>query len=76
LAELVRNPDNGGERRAKAIAGAELALPHVPAAKRAVLRAALYGLRASPRLGATFFRLTKPMRRLLQRPEPRLGDRP
>jgi len=76
LAELVRNPDIGGERRATAIAGAELALPHVPAPKRAVLRAALCGLRAFPTFGATFFRLAKPLRRVLQKPEPILGDGP
>jgi len=76
LAELVRNPDVGGERRATAIAGAELALPHVPAAKRAVLRAALCGLRAFPMSGAAFFRVAKPLRRLLQKPEPILGDGP
>lgn len=76
LAELVRNPDVGGERRATAIAGAELALPHVPAAKRTVLRAALYGLCAFPTSGAAVFRVAKPLRRLLQKPEPILGDGP
>ena len=76
LAELVHNPDVGGERRAIAIAGAELALPHVPPAKRAVLRAALFGLQAFPTSGAAFFRIAKPLRRLLQKPEPILGDGP
>lgn len=76
LAELTRNPEADDERRATAIAGAELALPHVPAAKRAVLRIALCGLRVSPKFGAAFFRVAKPLRRLLQKPDPALGDRP
>lgn len=76
LAELVRYPDPGGERRATAIAGAALALPHVPPPKRAILRAALYALKVSPIFGAACFRLAKPMRRLLQKPQPKVGDGP
>jgi hypothetical protein len=33
-------------------------------------------LRASPVVAATFFRIAKPLRRLLQKPQPTVGDRP
>lgn len=74
LSDLTRNTAPG-EKRAIAIGGVELALPHLSPAKRVIVRAALQTLRASPVLAAAFFRAAKPLRRLLQKPQPKVGDR-
>lgn len=70
LAELVRAIRTGDQKRIKdSVLGAELAIPHVPSPKRAILHAALYSLQTSPQLAAIFFRLP-PVRaiRMLFRP--------
>jgi glycosyltransferase involved in cell wall biosynthesis len=72
LGELARHPS--AEKRPIAFAGAELAIPHTPAAKRIVFQAALRSLRAAPTLTAAFLRVAKPARRLLQKPAPKVGD--
>ncbi len=73
LSDLTRNTAPT-DRRAIALAGVELALPHIAPAKRVIVRAALHALRASPVAAATLFRVAKPLRRLLQKPQPKLGD--
>jgi len=65
-----------GVRRDTAMAGVELALPHLAPPKRILVQAALRALRASPVFAAAFFRIAKPLRRLLQKPLPKVGDRP
>ena len=75
LSDLTRNAAPS-ERRAIALAGVELALPHIAPAKRVMVWAALHALRASPVFAATFFRVAKPLRRLLQKSQPKLGDFP
>lgn len=72
LGELVRNPSD--DKRPIALAGAALAIPHTPPAKRVILRGALRALRAAPTAAGAFFRIAKPARRLLQKPAPKLGD--
>ena len=75
LSDLTRNTAPN-EKRAIALAGIELALPHLAPAKRVMVRAALHALRASPVAAATFFHVAKPLRRLLQKPQPDVGTHP
>ena len=75
LSDLTSNT-TPGEKRDTAMAGVELALPHLTPAKRVLVQAALLALRASPVAAAAFFRGAKPLRRLLQKPQPKVGDRP